>query len=237
MVGCDSLTKVFVSELEVLLVQSEVAAATPDVTYIARPQAREKHVVLNLTEFFSQPIPDAVQLLGPIHEADVGFLAAWRGTGKTLFNLSLSVAIARGVPFLGWKCPAPRPVLYIDGEMPFALMRAHLQTVLDSFKIYKGDFDPNNLRIVTPDVQPDGMEPDLSTKVGRQRMDDVIGNAVFVVLDNLSALVGGDAENDSEVFEPVRRYQKSLRRRNIASLLTHHAGKAGDQRGHSGSTP
>ena len=195
------------------------------------------HVVLALDEFFAQSIPDQAQLLGPIHEADVGFLAAWRGTGKTLFNLSVSVAVAGGLPFLGWDAGPPRPVLYVDGEMPFALLRAHLSTVIDTFResTPKGrEFDPAMLRILTPDVQPDGLEPDLSTKAGRARMDACIGDSALVILDNLSALVGGDAENDSEAFEPIRRYQKSLRRRGIASILVHHAGKGGDQRGHSG---
>jgi putative DNA primase/helicase len=195
------------------------------------------HIVLSLEEFFAQDIPDQAPLLGPIHESDVGFLAAWRGTGKTLFNLSCAVAIAGGYEFLGWEAPSPRPVLYVDGEMPFSLLRAHLNTVIETFRATVKTtvpFNPKNLRILTPDVQPDGLEPDLGTKSGRQRMDDVIADASLVVLDNLSALVGGDAENDSEAFEPVRRYQKSLRRRGVASILVHHAGKGGDQRGHSG---
>lgn len=195
------------------------------------------HVVLRLDEFFAQQIPDHAMLLGPIHEQDVGFLAAWRGTGKTLFNLSLAVAIASGIDFLGWEAPAPRPVLYVDGEMPFPLLRAHLNTVIDTFKprVPRGQqFDPAMLRILTPDVQPDGLLPSLANKGGRQRMDDVVQDACFVVYDNLSCLVGGNAENDVEEYWPVREYQQSIRRRGIASILVHHAGKGGDQRGHSG---
>ena len=195
------------------------------------------HVVLTLEEFFAQQIPDHAMLLGPIHEQDVGFLAAWRGTGKTLFNLSVSVAIASGIDFLGWEAPSPRPVLYIDGEMPFPLLRAHLDTVIKTFRPFapkNQQFDPAYLRILTPDVQPDGLLPSLATKGGRQRMDDILGDAALVVYDNLSCLVGGNAENDVEEYWPIREYQQSIRRRGIASILVHHAGKGGDQRGHSG---
>jgi len=195
------------------------------------------HVVLSLDEYFAQQIPDHAQLPGPPYEQDVAFLAAWRGTGKTLFNLSLAVAVAGGIPFLGWEAGPPRPVLYVDGEMPFPLLRAHLGTVIDALKPFspKGaSFDPDNLRILTPDIQPDGLSPSLATKQGRQRLDDIVGNSAFCVFDNLSCLVGGNAENDVEEYWPVREYQQSIRRRGIASILVHHAGKGGDQRGHSG---
>ena len=196
------------------------------------------HLIMDVGALYRHPCKPQKRLLGPIHEQDVGFLAAWRGTGKTLFSLSVAVALSSGKDFLDWKGSGePVPVLYVDGEMPFPLLREHLNVVFNTFKqdgksIF-GDFDPAMLRLITPDVQPDGVIPSLRTDVGRRRIEDAIGSAKYVVLDNLSCLVGGNAENDPEEWEPIRSFQLGMRRAGVASCLIHHVGKGGDQRGHS----
>ena len=58
-------------------------------------------------------------------------------------------------------------------------------------------------------------------------LDDV----KLVVIDNLSTLCNYGKENESESWLPVQKWLLDLRRRGIACLIVHHAGKSGQQRG------
>jgi hypothetical protein len=53
-------------------------------------------------------------------------LYAPRGIGKTYLAMSAAHAVAAGDALLRWQAPAPRGVLYIDGEMPMAALQARL---------------------------------------------------------------------------------------------------------------
>ncbi len=53
-----------------------------------------------------------------------------RGLGKTHVSLNVAYAVATGGEFLGWKAPQPRRVLFIDGEMPGALLQERLAAIV-----------------------------------------------------------------------------------------------------------
>jgi len=75
--------------------------------------------------------------------------------------------------------------------------------------------------------------PDLATPQGQAIINTMIEpDTALVVVDNLSAWARGTrAENDAESWLPIASWVLALRRRGIAVLLVHHAGKGGDQRG------
>ena len=56
----------------------------------------------------------------------------------------------------------------------------------------------------------------------------------LLIIDNLSTLAAQGEENSKESFQPVQDWIVDLRRRGLAVLLVHHAGKGGEQRGSSG---
>jgi putative DNA primase/helicase len=56
-------------------------------------------------------------------------------------------------------------------------------------------------------------------------------DTALVIIDNLSAWVRSGRENEAESWHPVADWSLSLRRRGIAVLMVHHAGKGGQQRG------
>lgn len=191
----------------------------------------ERLVSIGVKDFFLRPFSPREAFLDPwVHQRDVGFMYAWRGVGKTLFGLSLAAAMAAGNDFLGWKAPCPRRVVYVDGEMPYELLREHLETVI---RAGRHDIENENLRLVTGDIQEDAF-PNISTPDGQEALIETIGDAEFVFLDNVACLSTGNAESDPAAWEPVRQFQLRLRRSGIGNQLTHHAGKGGDQRGHSG---
>ena len=159
---------------------------------------------------------------------DLCMVFAPRGVGKTHFALAAAYAVATGGRFARWEAPKASPVLYLDGELPGAVMQRRLL-------MHCPDTDPKPgyLRIFTPDLVPDGRAlPDIATYEGQALIDNMLEPETrLVVVDNLSAWARSGRENEAESWNTVAEWILSLRRRGIAVLLVHHAGKAGQQRG------
>jgi hypothetical protein len=125
---------------------------------------------------------------------------AWRGVGKTHVALGIAYAIASGGTFLGWRAERWRKVLYLDGEMPGAALQSRLQNLIKSSP---EGIVPDYFRILTPDLQDSAM-PDLTTYEGQQAINQLIGDAEVIIVDNLSSLArSGGRENDAESWEPI----------------------------------
>lgn len=167
-------------------------------------------------------------ILSPIlHTQDLTMIYAARGIGKTHFAISMAYAIATGGTFAKWQAPKPRKVLYLDGELPGSVMQQRMLMHCPDVEP-----EPGYLRIFTPDLLPDERAlPDLSTYDGQDAVNDMILDAEVVVVDNLSAWARSGRENESESWLTMSAWIQGLRRRGIAVILIHHAGKGGDQRG------
>src|SRR5207253_205863 len=84
-------------------------------------------VVRPLGEFLTYSYPPVEHVVKPwFNKRGIAMVAAWRGTGKTYFGLSLAYAIATGGKFLDFDVPKPRKVLYVDAEMDPAEVQAIL---------------------------------------------------------------------------------------------------------------
>jgi putative DNA primase/helicase len=188
---------------------------------------------LNVLALGAHKFPVRVPLLGPlIHAGDLAMWFAGRGVGKTQVMLSLSVALAFGGQFLRWKADKPVGVLYLDGEMAGQVMQERIATFLPE---NAPEDLADNLRLFTPDLLEPGQPlPDLSTMTGQSLVEPLIAeNTRVIVIDNLSAWCRTGKENESESWTPISNWLMTLRRRGIAVLLVHHAGKNGEQRGNS----
>lgn len=167
-------------------------------------------------------------ILAPwLHSQDLCMLFAARGIGKTHFALSVAYAVATGGTFAKWEAPKARKVLYLDGELPGGLMQQRLL-------MHCPDSEPESgyLRIFTPDLLPEGrLMPDVSTFEGQAAIDHMILDAEVVIVDNLSCWARSGRENEAESWSPVADWILQLRRRGIAVIVVHHAGKGGQQRG------
>lgn len=172
--------------------------------------------------------PREVMLAPWLHSQDLGMIFAGRGIGKTHLALAVSLAIATGGTFAKWKAPQPAKVLYLDGELPGSVCQARLAMHMTDIEPQPGFF-----RIFTPDLLPDGVAlPDLSTAAGQNAVNQLIEpDTALVVIDNLSAWCRTGRENEAESWHPVADWILELRRRGLAVLMIHHAGKGGQQRG------
>ena len=190
--------------------------------------------VINIAELLQYDIPQKQPLLEPIlQEGSLAMIYAKRGVGKTFASLEVAVAVASGGSMFDgrWKAQSPRKVLFVDGEMPAITIKERLAKIISNADIK--EFNPENLQILTPDLQEQGM-PDIATIEGQNAINEFIEEGTaLVIIDNLSTLARTGRENESESWLPVQEWILSLRRRNIAVLIIHHAGKSGEQRGNS----
>ena len=156
----------------------------------------------------------------------IAFIYAATGVGNTLFSLNLSYAIAGGGEFLKYKCPEPRKVLYIDGEMSFVQLHSRIMQISEQ----QGKLDDeSNFLLLTPDkVSPHRM-PKIDEASGQAIYLEIIKtlNIEVIVFDNLSMLTSID-ENKSNEWKIVQDFLLHLRALNKTSIVIHHAGKEKD---------
>lgn len=182
---------------------------------------------LDVSDFLTLPVPKREMLLSPVLPAKgLIMVYAARGIGKTQVAVGIACAVATGTSFLRWSAPRKRRVLYIDGEMPAALLQERLTAALQK----SGSPDPGYLRLLSADIQEFGI-PDLVTPDGQRELDAWLEGVDLVILDNLSTLCRALIENEGDSWQPVQDWLLSLRRRGISVILVHHASRGGTARG------
>jgi len=190
--------------------------------------AKENPRPITSAALLRMDIPPRRMLLHPyLPEAGAAMLYAPRGIGKTWVSLSLAYAVAAGGTVLNGRATEPRRVLYIDGEMPLATLQERLAAV--ALGVGKSPPSDDYLQFLPADYYRDGL-PDLASPEGRELVEKLSEGMALVVFDNLSSLARYK-ENEADGWQPLQDLVLSLRRRGITTLLVHHAGKSGQQRG------
>lgn len=171
-----------------------------------------------------------------------GSLIMWHapaGVGKTYLGIGLAVHLSHGVDFLGWRIPTPEEVMLIDGEMSaFEIQKRFASIALpirDSEQVARREgpapFKP--CHIITPDLLEQPIRK-IDSPEGVADLMDLVSRYPelrLLILDNLSALTAPDDDNSAASWSPIQDLLLMLRRRNIATVLVHHSGKGGAQRG------
>jgi hypothetical protein len=190
---------------------------------------RQPLKVLNFHEFLALELPVRGNVLFPVlPQQGLVMLYAPRGVGKTWVSLNMAWAAASGGLCIGgWSADRPWKVIYVDGEMPAAVLQERLALVAQGAG---GDCDPDYLKILTPDIQESGM-PNLATPDGRAALEPYIADREVIIVDNLATLSRGGRENEAESWLPMQEWCLDMRRRGKSVVLIHHAGKSGQQRG------
>jgi len=191
----------------------------------ARKLPRAK--TLTIEELMNYTFPVKEKILDPwLDTQGLAMAHAWRGVGKTHFSLGVGYAVVSAGVFLRWQAHNPRGVLFVDGEMPGAVIQERLARLIKS-----SEKEPMAaFKIITPDIQPYGM-PDIATDEGQQMIEDHLDGISLIILDNLSTLVRSGRENEGDSWLPVQEWILRLRARGLSCLFIHHDGKGGIQRG------
>jgi hypothetical protein len=196
-----------------------------------RTAARKRYELVAIDAMSLLELRIAVReaLLGKwLMQQSLNMVHARRGTGKTWFVLGVAVALAAGVPYLGWTAARPCRVLLVDGEMPARTLQDRLRQVIT---MLGGTPAPGFLRIITPDLLGRAA-PDLAVLTDQAALDELAEGVDLIILDNLSALIrSGAAENDAESWVTVSDWALRHRAAGRSVLFVHHSGKSGAQRG------
>lgn len=155
-----------------------------------------------------------------------------RGIGKTFFELGLTASLVTGTPFLKWAISEPVGVLYLDGEMQLDELRGRMTHLLS---------EPPKapLRFLSSEMVYHQLHRDLilSSEAVRDEVMTILDahpEIRVLIFDNISCLFSGLDEDKKRDWEPIAGWLIRLRHRGLTTVLVHHAGKGGQQRGTSG---
>ena len=183
-----------------------------------------------ISELVAMELPQRQGFLPWLVEGGLVMVFGPRGVGKTYFSIGLAVALTCKTPFLKWEVEKSAGVLLVDGEMSLGELRTRIVELLPGEPVAP-------LEIISHEVVFDREEKDLD--LGRAEWQDAISTYLedhpdirVVIIDNLSCLLPGVAENERDDWaDKVLPFLLKLRRRGLALVMLHHAGKDGEQRG------
>jgi hypothetical protein len=183
-------------------------------------------------------LPPREMILYPwLHAKSYNLITGFRGAGKTWFGLSLFHAITYGENFGPWKTVNPVNALYLESEMSIEDIRDRIHAIGTNedahkeFLIYSDDYTLTEAkRFVNGKTIK---RANLLDKEWRDNLTEILKewNIKLIGLDNLASLSPGRNENSKDEFDPINQWLIHLRFEGISSVVFHHTGKAGDQRG------
>jgi hypothetical protein len=181
----------------------------------------------DITNVFDLPsvwdLDDKVEWLidGMFPLRSVNLLTAESGTGKTWLAYALAGAVANGKDFIGQKTEH-RPVLYLDGENPLAIVKRNLDelgiTRNDDLRVWGGW---NTAHPHGPDSKT---IEEFAAKYGG-----------LLIWDSLVEFHSGDEQSSTETREFMKHF-RHLAHLGATILILHHTGKSGTSKQYRGST-
>ncbi len=191
-----------------------------------------ERAVLDYPSLVSIALPPRRLLLPFLPEGGQAMVFGPRGIGKTFCTHALAAAITTGENFLRWGVSQTCGVLCVDGEMTMGETRDRMTALLP-----KPPEAP--LYFLTSEWVYHTLHQDLvltSEDVRNQILDILEARPAIrvLILDNISCLFSGIDEDKKRDWEPIAAWLVRLRHRGIATVLVHHSGKGGQQRGTSG---
>lgn len=192
-----------------------------------------KSAMVDCQTLLTMKLPTRATYLPWFAEGSTAMIYAPRGVGKTYVVLGLMASLVTGQPFLKWNVSMPAGVLLLDGEMPLDDLRTRWLSLLQ-----QADLKAPAL-FLTSEIVYQKLERDLvlTSSSVRDEVSAILDEhpeIKVLVLDNTSCLFAGLDENSKQEWEPIVAWLIQLRHRKISTILIHHAGKGGDQRGTSG---
>ena len=176
--------------------------------------------LINSAELDSLKISPRLVIMDPwLKEADLGFIFASRGVGKTWIGIHLASCIAEGRRCGPWEVSIAQKVLYMDGEIPLADVQ-YRNHVLSNCTA--------NLTYLSHELvfERSGRVLDLADAELQKAVLELCAAQSYkvLVLDNLSTLVTGIDENKAIDWERILPWLLRLRRAHVTVIFIHHAG-------------
>lgn len=181
----------------------------------------------NIGEILDREFPPREDLLSPwLKQGESALIYAAPGVGKSMFALSLALAVAGGGKFLDWQAPRPYRVLFVDGEMPMDTIKERTELLLKALPEIDQEVIRKNLHVFARQFQdPSVAFPNLATPEGQAELERQAEGFDLVILDNLSTLANVEDENASKAFQPIVGFLMRMKQLGQGCILIHHSGK------------
>jgi putative DNA primase/helicase len=185
--------------------------------------------ILDFQTLLNTEIPERKKILPWLPEGGLAMVFGQRGLGKTYFGLSLAMSVSQGTSFMKWPISEPGGVLYVDGEMWLGDIRERL-------KKFTHTSSQRMLQILSHELFFQQFECDLTitqeeVQEALLTLLDASNDIQLVVIDNLSSLSRIREDKSDDWRHQMLPFLIACRRRGVAVLMVHHAGKGGEQRG------
>lgn len=215
--------------------KAEAAAMLADMINLCKPytppkKATLEDAILDIGQFHNLQITQRKEYLSPwLKEDAIILISGWRGTGKTFFAMGVLDAVTGGGAFGPWNCQTAAPALFLDGEMP----PADIQERSEILNLNRSRKHPLH---IYSDAYANSLglsRANLNSDTWRQAMKRILitrGIKLWVI-DNLASVAGGLDENSRQDWDPVNQWLLELRFAGITTMMLHHTGKGGAQRG------
>lgn len=185
--------------------------------------------------FLGTYYPPPQYILEPlIAEQQIIQIAGESGVGKTMFGLTLAGCIAAGEPVLDLVYVGkPRPILYIEGELPGSDIQERIRGMKEKLKnkISKDYFNVATLQQQL-EKSDGGFEP-IQTELGLKRIELALfeikkrtGKMPVVFVDNISCLAPGLEENAAEAWSPIVNKFVKWKNYGCTVIYFHHLNKS-----------
>jgi DNA-binding NarL/FixJ family response regulator len=153
---------------------------------------------------------------------------AYRGTGKTVFALSLGFHLAAGKSFTNFQIPEAARVVYVEGELPQSQAWERAKKLSNGLEIPAGNFT-----LVAKSRLPHGARLSIASEAGRAAIASLVERyeAEVLILDSLKML-GLPTTMDPAIISDLNLWLSDMRAQfGICIITLHQAGVSGAQRG------
>jgi len=201
-----------------------------DIQIRPRPKAQLVDAILDTDQMEAVKFPERQMFLDPwLYSQSISLISGWRGVGKSWFVISILDAVSRGQSFGNWKCADPATCLYLDGEMTFTDTKGRINQI-DS------NADRKAPLYVLSDAYCNFLGLPKANLLNRKWRADMTralleAEVKLWAVDNISSLTSGIDENSRQAWSPINDWLLHLRFQGISTILLHHTGKGGAQRG------
>ena len=201
-------------------------AAKANLVCLGESHELEK-VILTADQSANIDLAPKQKFLDPwLTQNSITLISGRRGIGKTFFAMGLAGAVANSKPFGPWKNEASARVLFIDGEMD---PRDILERIKKLGLVCKELFIYSDALAWQRGLP----RANLTNHEWREKIKSFMltRQIRLCVFDNIASLAPNLDENRKQDWDPINQWLLELRFHGIGSILLHHVGKQGEQRG------